>query len=69
VKHGGKREGAGRPPVPDEDRMAATVVTRVTKQQLDSLNELYEMGYSTRDILLAGAAYLQRKKQRRAVIR
>ena len=63
MTQGGKREGAGRPLLPDDERLSATVRIRLTEGQAEALEDLIAAHKcSARAVLLAGVAAFKRRK-------
>lgn len=56
---GGKRDGAGRHPLPDDERLSAAVRIRLTQEQAAKLEELKARGHSARDLLLSAMRRLR----------
>ena len=63
VTQDAKREGPGRPPLPDDERRDTIVRIRLTSGEYALLAEIAANDTSTRDVLLAGVAALRRKRR------
>lgn len=62
---GGRREGAGRKPLPEEDRLIQTTI-RVTQSDLEELRQLGE-GNLSEGVRLATAIAVKSIKRRKPV--
>lgn len=54
MTRGGKRKGAGRPPVPQADRLTHVVSVRATTADVEALGALGDLGHAPLEVLRAG---------------
>lgn len=62
---GGRREGAGRPPVPDSERLTHVVSLRAAGDDVRRMGALVDEGATPLEVLRAGLGELEKRARRK----